>query len=194
MLTSLRRLLTGLAVLSLVALSAVLVIYGLVKVVPDAIRFRRAEFPPELSLGKTVCSGWSTGLTEGSWIAVYRLDPASLKRVGRAGLALLNENAPPTDRKWLWTPWMTVGSGADVLGPEDRGFAEGMGSRARMFVVWADRFAYSKCEETIGGLDWEGALVRFKYPRSWSVEMCLDSCLAQVLLPASGLATGATFD
>jgi hypothetical protein len=195
MLSSLRWFLAGTAVLSLIGLIAVAVIYWLGIVVSDTFRYRRAEFPQEVPLGETVCSGWSPGLTEGSWIAVYGLDSESSARLVKEGFNLLNGTVPPpTDRGWLWTPWMEVETGADVLRPEDRGASEGIASRAKMFVVRADGFTHSDCKETIRDLDWEGALVRFKYPPSWTVDQCVDSCLAQVVFPASGLAISATFD
>lgn len=194
MLNSIRWSLTGVAVLSLVALITAAVIYWLAHVVSDFVGFRRAEFPPEVALGTTVCSGWSSGLMEGSWLTIYRLDSASSDRLMEAGAGLLNWTAPPSDGKWLWSPWMTAGTGADVLEPADTGRNGEFASRAQMFVVEADRYTHSDCTETIRDLDWDGALVRFKYPRKWTAERCADSCLAQVLLPASGLAIGATFD
>lgn len=195
MLRSLRQLLFGVAVLSLIALTTIAVIFWTASVVSDLLGFRRAEFPPEASLGKAVCSGWSPGLREGSWITIYRLDAGPTDRLSAAGLALLNGSAPPpAGKRRVWSPWMAAGTGADLLGSEDHGQTGEFASRSQMFVVQADRYTHTNCAETIKSLDWDGALVRFRYPRKWTVEQCGDSCLVQVLLPASRLAIGATFD
>jgi hypothetical protein len=162
----------------------------------DADTFWRDQFPPEVALGGTVCQeSVRGGPLEESSIAVFAVDSNLVERLAQYGPSFLNRETPaPNSRGWLWTPWIQVGSGDDMLRPEEDAVSEKPASRARMFVFRADDFTHNRCLSTIEGLDWSGAMVRFEHPVSWSVEMCGDSCLAQILLPASRLAIVATYD
>jgi hypothetical protein len=164
--------------------------------VPDPDTYWRNKFPQDVALHEMICEQSERGgLLEASSIAIFSLDFDIAARVGRDGLSFLNGETPlPNDRKWVWTPWMPVGSTGDALPPGGRGSAENGASRARMFVSLADQFTGNRCREEVKALDWTGAIVRFEHPVNWPLEMCDDSCLAQVLLPASRLAIAATYD
>jgi len=187
------------AVLSLIALAGLLIAAtGLawwLLSAPDLDTWRD-QFPPEVALGETICQASERGgLLEASSIAIFALDPDIVERMKQGVLPVLgSETPPPNDREWIWTPWIQVGSGDDMLKPGDGASTENLASRARRFVMLADRFTNNRCVATINGLDWSGAVVRFEHPVDWSVEQCDDSCLAQVLLPSSGLAIAATYD
>jgi hypothetical protein len=146
--------------------------------------------------GSTVCHNFERGgLLEASSISVFALDVGLAERLEQESTSFLNrETSLPNDGKWVWTPWMPVGSEGDALGPGDKGAAENAASRARMFVSRADQFTGNRCREAVEALDWTGAFVRFEHPVNWPLEMCDDSCLAQVLLPTSRLAIAATYD
>ncbi|MFZ2099249.1 MAG: hypothetical protein WAU86_01640, partial [Oricola sp.] len=123
-------------------------------------------------------------------------DPGFSDRLGREGLAILNGDTPPRSEKrgWLWTPWMEVETGDDLLRSANGAIAGNPESRARMFVSGADGFTQYHCSDALKALDWEGAVVRFNYPRDWSVEMCGDSCLSEIIFPVSRKAVAATYD
>lgn len=162
----------------------------------DPATAQRERFPPDMTPGSTVCHNFERGgLLEASSISIFSLDVSLAERLGQEITSVLNRETPlPNDRKWVWTPWMPVGSEGDALGPGDKGAAENAASRARMFVSRADQFTGNRCREAVETLDWTGAIVRFEHPVNWPLEMCDDSCLAQVLLPASHLAIAATYD
>jgi hypothetical protein len=193
MLKSSGRFLAYVAGLSLIAVA------GLVwwlESAPDPDTFWRDQFPPEVALKGTICQESERGgLLEASSIAIFALDFDISERLERDGLFFLNRETPaPNDREWIWTPWAHIGSGDDVLRSGEDVSSENTTSRARMFIVQANNFTDDRCLATIEDLDWSGAVVRFEHPVSWPVEMCRDSCLAQVLLPASRLAIAATYD
>jgi hypothetical protein len=163
---------------------------------PDPDTYWRNKFPHDVALHEMICEqSEQGGLLEASSIAIFALDFDVAERLGKDGLSFLNRETPrPNDRKWVWTPWMPVGSQGDALPPEGRGSAENGASRARMFVSRADQFTGNRCREAVEALEWTGAIVRFEHPVKWPLEMCGDSCLAQILLPASRLAIAATYD
>ncbi|MBL8576285.1 MAG: hypothetical protein JNK47_03590 [Mesorhizobium sp.] len=180
-------------------------LWWLVQVPEEGGRDRKA-FPAEVPLENVVCyNAERGGLFEASSIAVFALDAGVAGRLQRDGSSFFNRETPPPNgdldgkkrqhsREWIWTPWMPVGLDGDALVPGDRATAESGGSRARMFVVLADEFTGKQCREVVAALDWNGAMVRFQHPASWTIDDCDDSCLAQVLFPSSRLAISATYD